>query len=99
MVALGAHPHSGFTEFRSALVAETIAFERPVVLVHGDSHYCRTDKPLRTANDERVDNFTRVGTFGQPSHHWVQASVDYSDPNLFVFRQRLVELNRTAPQP
>ena len=90
---------TGFAEFRTELLMETIGFEKPVVLVHGDSHYFRTDKPLRTANGERVDNFTRVETFGQPSHHWVQASVDYADPNLFVFRQRIVEPNRTASQP
>ncbi len=86
---------TGFTDFRTALLDEVLAFDRPVVLVNGDSHYFRVDKPLRTPEGQRVDHFTRVETFGQPSHHWVLASVDYGDPSLFVFRQRLVEANRS----
>lgn len=37
---------TGFNDFLAALEAETIAFGKPVVLVHGDSHYFRIDKPL-----------------------------------------------------
>jgi hypothetical protein len=35
-----------------------------VVAVHGDSHYPRIDKPLLDADGRRVQNFTRVETFG-----------------------------------
>ena len=37
---------TGFNDFLRDLEAEVIAFGRPVVLVHGDSHYFRIDKPL-----------------------------------------------------
>ena len=37
---------TGFNDFLAALEAETIAFGGPVVLVHGDSHYFRIDKPM-----------------------------------------------------
>src|SRR5215475_12588343 len=36
----------GFHDFLVALRAEAIAFGKPVVYVHGDSHYFRIDKPL-----------------------------------------------------
>ena len=37
---------SGFTEFKAALEAEATAFDGPVVLVHGDSHTFRIDRPV-----------------------------------------------------
>ena len=73
---------SGFTEFKEALKRETIAFEKPVVLVHGDSHYFRIDKPLYAEEGDeetRVLNFTRVETFGDADLHWVRATIDTRD--------------------
>jgi hypothetical protein len=53
---------SGFAELRAALAQEAAAFGRPVVLVHGGSHYFRVDKPymrLRRSPDEpAIENFT-----------------------------------------
>ncbi len=40
-----------------------------------------------------LENFTRVETFGAPNHHWVQVFVSRDDPNVFTFRQRIVESN------
>jgi hypothetical protein len=87
---------SGFTELRAALAKEAQAFGRTVVLVHGDSHYFRIDKPLmrlRKPNEPAIENFTRVETFGSPHHHWVHVTVDPDDPNVFTFRQRIVPAN------
>jgi hypothetical protein len=53
----------GFEEFLKALRAEVISFGRPVVYVHGDTHYFRVDKPLLDSNGMRLENFTRVETF------------------------------------
>jgi Calcineurin-like phosphoesterase len=89
---------TGFNDFLATLEAETIAFGKPVVLVHGDSHYFRIDKPLiGTVSQRRIENFTRVQTFGTPDVHWVRAQVDPSDPNLFRFEQRIVPKN-VVPQ-
>ena len=86
--------HAGFREMLAVLEKETVAFEKPVVLVHGDSHYFRIDKPLYGAKSRRrVENFTRVETFGNPDVHWVRATVDPRDPNVFTFRQQIVERN------
>jgi len=87
---------SGFTEFREALRQETIAFGKPVVLVHGDSHYFRIDKPLYAeegSEDNRVLNFTRVETFGDADVHWVRATVDTRDDEVFSFEPEIVEEN------
>ena len=87
---------SGFTGFKEALRRETIGFGKPVVLVHGDSHYFRIDKPLLAeegAEKSRVLNFTRVETFGSPHVHWVEATVDTRDEEVFSFAPKLVEKN------
>ncbi len=91
-------PH-GYTDTRTLLEKETIAFGKPVVLVHGDSHFFRIDKPfgpprVRGApNLPAVENFTRLETFGSPNHHWVRVTVDPNDPNVFNFQQRIVAAN------
>jgi hypothetical protein len=95
---------SGYADLREELQKETIAFGKPVVLVHGDSHFFRVDKPLSprpargVAVTPALENFTRVETFGTPYHHWVHVTVDTNDPNVFTFRPRLVTANLT-PRP
>lgn len=85
---------AGYESFLSALEQATIAFGKPVVLVHGDSHYFRIDKPMiDSATEERVQNFTRVETFGEQDVHWVRAHIVPSDPNVFTFEQMLVPEN------
>ena len=88
---------SGFTELRVALAREAVAFGKPVVLVHGDSHYFRIDKPYmrlrRNADEPAIENFTRVDTFGTPHHHWIQVMVEATEPNVFTFRPRIVAPN------
>ncbi|HKY21915.1 MAG TPA: hypothetical protein VJM31_11925 [Vicinamibacterales bacterium] len=85
---------SGFNEFLAALETETITFGRPVVLVHGDSHYFRIDKPLLGSRSRRrIENFTRVETFGELDNHWLHVTVAPTNPNVFVFDQRIVTEN------
>jgi hypothetical protein len=57
------------------------AFGKPVVLVHGDRHVYRIDRPWPD-----VPTFTRVETHAlNDSVHWIRATLDPSDPNLFSF--------------
>jgi hypothetical protein len=85
---------AGFNDLLSLLEKETVAFRKPVVLVHGDTHNFRIDKPLfGSKSKRRLENFTRVETFGNPDVHWVRASVDWDDPSLFSFRQQIVKKN------
>jgi len=92
---------SGFIDFLSALEAETLAFGKPVVLMHGDTHYFRVDKPLFRRGESgpnnlgrQIENFTRVETFGFPESHWVRGIVDLNDPQVFTFKPQIIEKNR-----
>ena len=107
MLVIQANPHfdlastnqarRGFNEWLGILQHETVAFGKPVVLVHGDSHYFRIDKPMMAKG--RVQHFTRVETFGYPDVHWLRATVDPKDPNVFSFHIQLVEKNLPRSSP
>lgn len=62
----------GFAAFHRVLREQVLAFERPVLLVHGDSHYFRVDKPMEDDQGRRVERFTRLETFGEADPHWVR---------------------------
>jgi hypothetical protein len=87
-----ANPHDfdAFPDYVDALRSETLAFSGQVVLVHGDSHYFKIDKPLRLDSGKVLGNFTRVETFGAASTDWVQATIDPKSRNLFVFEPMIV---------
>ena len=74
-----------FPDYVNALRNETLGFRGQVALVHGDSHYFKVDKPLNGPSGGVLANFTRVETFGARNTHWVSATIDASDPNLFEF--------------
>jgi hypothetical protein len=94
----------GYAGIREQLRKEALAFGKPVALVHGDSHFFRIDKPLSPMRvrgkpvTTALENFTRVETFGSPYSHWVHVTVDANDPNVFTFRQRIVESNLARPR-
>jgi hypothetical protein len=86
---------TGFDDFLEILEEQVLAFGKPVVYVHGDTHTFRIDKPLvRTPNGKRfIENYTRVETFGFPNTHWIRVTIDPEDPNVFSFRQEIVTKN------
>ena len=82
---------TGFDEFLAVLEREIVSFPRPVVLIHGDTHIFRIDKPLvRSSDRQLVANFTRVETFGSPDVGWIRVVVDLSDPGIFFFEPRII---------
>ena len=86
---------TGFDSFLAALEKETLAFDKPVVYVHGDTHTFRIDKPLVGSKSRRmIENFTRVETIGYPDTHWIRVTIDPDDPNVFRFQQKIVPENR-----
>jgi hypothetical protein len=85
--------YDGFAEIVPALRSQVIAFPGQSALVHGDSHYFKVDKPLNYDNGQVVTKFTRVETFGAANTHWVAATVDPRDVNLFEFTPRIVPGN------
>lgn len=97
----------GFQNFLLALRAEVISFKKPVAYVHGDSHYFRVDKPLLDANGVRVDNFTRVETFGDHAFsahpewddndvQWLKVYVNPASREVFSFAPQIIPANQVA---
>jgi hypothetical protein len=85
--------YDGYPEITANLRANTMAFAGQVALVHGDSHYFKVDKPLKSASGATLANFTRVETFGAADTQWATAEIDPSDPNVFTFRPMIVKAN------
>ena len=75
-------PFDGYDDFLAALIDETRGFAGQVVLVHGDTHYFKVDKPLLD-QAHLIPNFTRLETFGSPNVHWVRVSVDPASREVF----------------
>jgi hypothetical protein len=105
LVQLDSKP-DGFRDFLLALRAEVIAFRKPVVYVHGDTHTFRIDKPLFDAQGRRLENFTRLETFGDNAANgtndvnWVKVLVDANSREVFAFQPQIVPANRVAvPAP
>jgi hypothetical protein len=96
----------GYQEFLVALRDEVIAFRKPVAYVHGDSHYYRVDKPLQDSQGRRLENFTRVETFGDNQGNgnndvnWIKVTVDPRSREVFSYQAQIVPANRIAvPAP
>jgi hypothetical protein len=86
--------HDGYAALLDAIIAETEAYDGQVVLVHGDTHYFKIDKPLPDAT-HMLANFTRVQTFGSPNVHWVKVDVDATTRDVFTFQPMIVAANAT----
>jgi hypothetical protein len=96
----------GFQSFLLALRDEVIAFRKPVVYVNGDSHYHRIDKPFLDAQGRRIENFTRLETFGDNAANgtndvnWVKVIVNPRSREVFSYQPQIVPGNRVAvPSP
>ena len=96
----------GFHDFLVALREEVSAFRKPVAYVHGDSHYFRIDRPFLDPQGRRLENFTRVETFGDNQGNgnndvqWIKVNVDARTRELFAYQAQIVPANRVAvPAP
>ena len=98
----------GYFDYLLALRDEVTAFQRPVAYVHGDSHYFRIDRPLLNAVGVRLENFTRVETFGDNASNvtrtndvqWLKVLVDPNSREVFAYQAQIVPGNRVAvPAP
>lgn len=102
--------HSGFAGFIALLRRETSNFDGEVVLVSGDSHYMRIDKPLTDTypacasadgdckpvdpSGKRIFNFTRVEVPGSNDVHWVRCHLRPNRRTPFRFEFMIVPENR-----
>lgn len=94
-LAKGSNGRKGFEEVLEAFEREAVKFGKPVVLAHGDSHYFRIDKPMKgSRSNRRIENVTRVETFGADDVHWLRVVVDPNSPEVFTVHQQIVLENR-----
>ena len=60
-------------------------YHRPVICIHGDSHYFRIDKPLVDDKGISYLPFTRVEVFGWPNVAGLSISVDPTSAEVFTY--------------
>lgn len=110
MIAMQANPafdlpatdreRQGFNQVLDRITQRAIAFGKPVLLAHGDSHYFRVDKPLagpvQPTGSQMLENVTRVENFGAQNVHWVEVFVDPRDSNVFRVEPHIVKANLFA---
>jgi hypothetical protein len=98
----------GFRVFLTALREEVVAFRKPVAYVHGDSHYFRVDRPMLDSLGRRLENFTRVETFGNNASpvtlnndaQWLKVLIEPDSREVFAYQAQIVPANRVAvPAP
>jgi hypothetical protein len=82
-----------FDRFLRELKRLTLAFEKPVILVHGDSHKFIVDKPMLHDSGKVVANFTRIQVFGEDDIHAVKINVSPSSHSFFSVEQLLIPGN------
>ena len=64
----------------------------PMLLLHGDTHTHRVDRPLRDRAGRPIGHVTRVECFGTPrATRWLTVSVPASDPASFSVAARELE--------
>ena len=84
---------SGYRNFITQVIKQTEGFSGQVLLVHGDTHFFKLDKPLYSPT-KVLANLTRLQTFGSPLLHWVKVNVDPASEALFTVQPVMV---RQAP--
>ena len=101
VVAFHANPFGGktdgtypepFAPIMNALAEEAEKFGKPVLFIHGDSHYFRWDIPFKSTRRRGAStNLSRLEVFGSPNPHWVEVRVDQESPEVFAVRPHFLE--------
>jgi hypothetical protein len=92
-VAKGDPIRKVFDPLLDKILAKTVAFGKPVLFAHGDSHFYKTDKPALDAAGHLIENFTRVENFGDANVHWVKITVDPDSRSVFQVEPVVIAAN------
>jgi hypothetical protein len=76
---------TGFNAFIAALERRVRSFDKPVLIVHGDSHVLKIDRPLRTPENRILSNLVRLVVPGAYNIEGVLVTVDPSSDPPFAF--------------
>lgn len=74
--SLGGGVRRGYQGIMATITRETLRFDGEVLLIHGDTHRQRIDKPLIDPRTRKpLPNFTRLEVFGSPQVNWLRVQV------------------------
>ncbi len=82
-------PASGFTRWLAALADEVAHWGKPVLLLQGDTHRYRVDRPLKSSDGKVLANLQRIVVPGERHPDAVLIEVDDTHP-VQPFRIRLM---------
>jgi len=88
---------SGFADTLDRLAQRARAYDRPVLLVHGDGHRLLIDQPLAVSG-RRMNNVTRLMVFGDIEVHGVLVTVDSASPDTFSYTPVVIPPNITPAE-
>jgi hypothetical protein len=74
-------PDSGFTRWLAALTDEVARWRKPVLLIQGDTHVYRVDRPLKQTDGTPLPQLLRVVVPGEPEADVVLVDVDDQQPD------------------
>ncbi|WP_338877449.1 metallophosphoesterase (plasmid) [Spirosoma sp. SC4-14] len=86
---------NAFITLKEKIQARTEEFNKPVLLVNGDSHVFLVDKPIYVKGGKKkaLDRFTRLQTFGEDNIHAVKVTINPSTYGLFQIEPLMVQGN------
>ena len=90
---------SGFNDTLNAFKQHSIAWGKPVLLIHGDQHHLVIDQPLIGPGRKRIMNVTRLMVHGESEVHATLIMVDTDDPDLFSYKPVYIQENIAPFKP
>ena len=85
---------SGYRDTLNSLTRHAEAFEKPVLLIHGDSHRLKIDQPLKTIDKGFVlENVIRLQVMGEDQVQAVEVGVYPSSEQPFTFNPLILKSN------
>lgn len=91
---------NGFVDTVNAISSAAEAFGRPVLVVNGESHVLRIDRPFYFSDGKTpLETVARLQVPGAAQVHGVRVLVDPDDPSVFSFRPLMIPENLNKPTP
>jgi hypothetical protein len=85
---------SGYRDTLESLISQSEIFNKPVLLIHGDSHRLIIDQPLYRKNQKRVlENVLRLQVMGADQVQAVEVQVNPTQEQPFSFRPIILKAN------
>lgn len=85
------YPVNPYGEFLSTLREGATDFNKPVLLIHGDTHDYKFDQPVEDANSQAIANIYRLEGIGSPDIGWVEVTIKPNQPSTFDVNPIFIE--------